>query len=715
VTIPVTFVHLDPLRRFQKLSVTTPKSASIATLLGQVSDMTGTESEDLYIADIWKSNVHLVLQSTDPVSNIKEIDDIHIYQLEPKESIRRRQIEIDKVRALSSVGQSKSSDRDFTDHGLPGCEMDRHELPEAIRLKYDDITAWIDVICDHSSQMMFNRLTNTKRSKHEERLDFLAKLDSYLKIEKMRLCSTNENILSNRQSGEIKFPMGVFHGVQTIEDALILEYCGQKFRQWTDKVYSERLEDFKDGVIVTALISGEVKLSAGTPRETCIATPIIMRIPCNLTVHELRCELATRLSRSLHFPRCDINTKMPAVSTSGTINGELPMSEDECDTSNLVETDETTTLTGLTKKSKLCTDSNSSNDDMMLDEQEEHPPRCDALKVMERVPLTFQNESNGKAHKLGSIDLEQVLNARNEIVADPFDDVERVVLAEMLGQGRGKIIVTMQFCTPRLSACLDPRELQAVEGSKSSNSSDKPEKKSINVLDCIEKYCYKEQLEESEMWYCNRCKTHVQAWKHIHIFQAPPILIIQLKRFTFSPTTHRRNKISLHVDFPLEGLDLTSYVLHWDEGQDPIYDCFAVSNHYGGLGGGHYTAYALNHGMWCYFDDSSVTENVSTNEVVSSAAYVLYYRRRDVKVPDSETEDMTMEDQEETELKGKLPVAMVLDEETVPWKQPNTAVPFGSPAGNLATDDELSDLEEAVDVDLNRTWESSSAENHHIV
>merc|ERR1712032_448458 len=60
-----------------------------------------------------------------------------------------------------------------------------------------------------------------------------------------------------------------------------------------------------------------------------------------------------------------------------------------------------------------------------------------------------------------------------------------------------------------------------------------------------------------------------------------------------------------------------------------IYDCYAVSNHSGGLGGGHYTAYAKNSGSWCYFNDSSVTENVDEKDMVSSAAYVLYYKRRD--------------------------------------------------------------------------------------
>ena len=61
----------------------------------------------------------------------------------------------------------------------------------------------------------------------------------------------------------------------------------------------------------------------------------------------------------------------------------------------------------------------------------------------------------------------------------------------------------------------------------------------------------------------------------------------------------------------------------------PIYDCYAVSNHFGGLGGGHYTAYARGEdGEWCGFDDSRVTASVDESEVVSSAAYCLFTRGR---------------------------------------------------------------------------------------
>jgi len=46
------------------------------------------------------------------------------------------------------------------------------------------------------------------------------------------------------------------------------------------------------------------------------------------------------------------------------------------------------------------------------------------------------------------------------------------------------------------------------------------------------------------------------------------------------------------------------------------------------LGSRHYTAYAKNNAQWCHFDDSIVSVGVNQRDVVSSAAYVIYYRRR---------------------------------------------------------------------------------------
>jgi ubiquitin C-terminal hydrolase len=67
---------------------------------------------------------------------------------------------------------------------------------------------------------------------------------------------------------------------------------------------------------------------------------------------------------------------------------------------------------------------------------------------------------------------------------------------------------------------------------------------------------------------------------------------------------------------------------------ESTYDLFAVCNHYGRMGFGHYTALArqwIGEGLspdWYSFDDDVVSRCTSITEVKSNAAYVLFYRKR---------------------------------------------------------------------------------------
>ena len=67
-----------------------------------------------------------------------------------------------------------------------------------------------------------------------------------------------------------------------------------------------------------------------------------------------------------------------------------------------------------------------------------------------------------------------------------------------------------------------------------------------------------------------------------------------------------------------------------NEPEPVLYDLIGVSNHFGSLNGGHYTASCKNPitGKWHYFNDSSVGA-CSKSQVVSPAAYLLFYRKRD--------------------------------------------------------------------------------------
>jgi ubiquitin carboxyl-terminal hydrolase 4/11/15 len=116
-------------------------------------------------------------------------------------------------------------------------------------------------------------------------------------------------------------------------------------------------------------------------------------------------------------------------------------------------------------------------------------------------------------------------------------------------------------------------------------------KKGVALEDCFAETSKEEILTAENAWYCGNCKERRQASKKLEIWTSPDILVIHLKRF--SSGRMFRDKIDVLVDFPVEGLDLTGRV-GVDEGKPLLYDLFAVDNHYGGLGGGHYTAYAKN-------------------------------------------------------------------------------------------------------------------------
>lgn len=116
-------------------------------------------------------------------------------------------------------------------------------------------------------------------------------------------------------------------------------------------------------------------------------------------------------------------------------------------------------------------------------------------------------------------------------------------------------------------------------------------KSGITLDECLTETSKSETLSEDNPWYCSNCKEMRRATKTLDIWTVPDILIIHLKRF--SGFRSFRDKIDDKVDFPVEGLDLTGKV-GFPEDKGLVYDLFAVDNHFGGLGGGHYTATAQN-------------------------------------------------------------------------------------------------------------------------
>jgi ubiquitin carboxyl-terminal hydrolase 8 len=166
------------------------------------------------------------------------------------------------------------------------------------------------------------------------------------------------------------------------------------------------------------------------------------------------------------------------------------------------------------------------------------------------------------------------------------------------------------------------------------------------LSDCLKEFTKQEYLSEADAWKCPQCKVPRRASKTLSIARLPPILLVHLKRFSFQGPF--KDKLDTFVDFPVKNLDVFPYLSptlrreflpYYDNTNTgtkppPImkYDLYAVSNHYGGLNGGHYTAYIrqTTQRRWYHFDDSRISELCSMDsgqddKVKTKNAYTLYY------------------------------------------------------------------------------------------
>ncbi|KAJ0042841.1 hypothetical protein Pint_18464 [Pistacia integerrima] len=166
----------------------------------------------------------------------------------------------------------------------------------------------------------------------------------------------------------------------------------------------------------------------------------------------------------------------------------------------------------------------------------------------------------------------------------------------------------------------------------------------LSLYTCLEAFLREEPLVPEDMWYCPQCKERRQASKKLDLWRLPEVLVIHLKRFSYSRSM--KHKLETFVNFPIHDFDLTNYVANKNNSQRQLYELYALTNHYGGMGSGHYTAHIkmtiilclvsayrcnlgvmlLDENRWYNFDDSHISP-INEEDVKSAAAYVLFYRR----------------------------------------------------------------------------------------
>ncbi|XP_071871769.1 ubiquitin carboxyl-terminal hydrolase 8 isoform X1 [Bombus fervidus] len=158
-----------------------------------------------------------------------------------------------------------------------------------------------------------------------------------------------------------------------------------------------------------------------------------------------------------------------------------------------------------------------------------------------------------------------------------------------------------------------------------------PHANRCTLNDCILKFVSGQKVVG---WKCPKCQTPREATKKFDFVKLAPIMVIHLNRFAESGGWLEKRNTA--VDFPLTDFNLKPYLVA-DSSSATIsnirsynysYSLYAMSNHYGTMEGGHYTAFCKNatQNKWYKYDDQTVTE-VTVNQVRSqnTNAYLLFY------------------------------------------------------------------------------------------
>jgi len=185
-----------------------------------------------------------------------------------------------------------------------------------------------------------------------------------------------------------------------------------------------------------------------------------------------------------------------------------------------------------------------------------------------------------------------------------------------------KLLITLDW---NISSDLLHSDASMITQDKALSESSKPSG-GLDLYECLKLFVKQETLGEDDKWYCPKCKDFKQADKKFDIWKLPNVLVIHLKRFQYN--RYWRDKITTRIEFPTDDLDMKDYVVNTKE-ENTTYQLFAVSNHSGGLGGGHYTAFAQNYTnkKWYSFNDSSTSSVSSLSTLQSGSAYLLFYKR----------------------------------------------------------------------------------------
>ncbi|RHY60605.1 hypothetical protein DYB38_001121 [Aphanomyces astaci] len=181
---------------------------------------------------------------------------------------------------------------------------------------------------------------------------------------------------------------------------------------------------------------------------------------------------------------------------------------------------------------------------------------------------------------------------------------------QFCGQLRSE--VTCQTCSHR-SICFDlpvPKKAKggAIRFGAFKSTSSNEDTSMCTVHDCLRAYTEEEHMKDEDAFYCAKCKTHRSVVKSICLQRCPNVLVLHLKRFSYS--TFSRDKVSTAVKFPTEGLEIKEFCSKDNICNYTLFECRNPEN-----------------GNWYDFNDETVSALKKPN-AASASAYILFYQRK---------------------------------------------------------------------------------------
>ncbi|PIA50657.1 hypothetical protein AQUCO_01200104v1 [Aquilegia coerulea] len=248
---------------------------------------------------------------------------------------------------------------------------------------------------------------------------------------------------------------------------------------------------------------------------------------------------------------------------------------------------------------------------------------CSSEKIADSTASDSAIKEHGRSKIVKESFLPLQLMDENDILVDLTTGEEKAI---KLSSSTTSVLVFINWS----QILLEKYDTQSLENLPEVLKFGPPTKKSrnepISLYTCLEAFLREEPLVPEDMWYCPQCKEQRQASKKLDLWRLPEVLVIHLKRFSYNRSM--KHKLETYVNFPIHDFDLTNYVAHKNSSKRQLYELYALSNHYGGMGSGHYTAHIklVDDNRWYNFDDNHVS-TINEEDVKSAAAYVLFYRR----------------------------------------------------------------------------------------